>query len=112
MSFSRYKDRQTLTDIDYRKQKKLKQRKETLSYFETSSKKIDTDYENFSFLDYTWKNGDKLYKLAQRFYDDPMLWWIIAEVNNKPTDFHFSPGETIRIPNPNSLEEIVKYLGY
>jgi len=51
MSFSRYKDRETLTDIDYRKQKKLKQRKETLSYFETSSKKIDTDYENFSFLD-------------------------------------------------------------
>lgn len=112
MSFSRYKDRETLADIDYRKQKNLKQRKETINYFETSTKKIDTDYENFSFINYTWKNGDKLYKIAQSFYDDPTLWWIIAEFNQKPTDFDFSAGETIKIPNPNSLEEIIKYLGY
>lgn len=112
MTFSRYKDRQSLSDIDNRKQKNVRQRQETINYYETNSKKKNNTYENFSYISYTWKNGDKLYKLAQTFYNDPMLWWIIAEYNKKPTDFDYETGEVIKIPSPISLEEVIKYLGY
>lgn len=112
MTFSRYNDRNTLNKIDERKQVKIKERQATINFYETNSKKINKNYENFSFFDYTWKNGDKLYKIAQTFYGDPMLWWVIAEVNKQPTDFHYSPGDIIKVPNPTSLEEVIKYLGY
>ena len=49
---------------------------------------------------YVWSQGDKLYKLAARFYGDHNLWWIIALWNNKPTDAHFFYGDIVSIPFP------------
>ena len=47
----------------------------------------------------TWKLSSRFYKLADEFYGDPTLWWVIAFFNRKPTDFHAKLGDTIFIPN-------------
>ncbi len=47
----------------------------------------------------TWGLSSRFYKLADKFYGDPNLWWVIAFFNRKPTDFHAKLGETIFIPN-------------
>jgi len=55
-----------------------------------------------------WKTGDRLYKLASEYYNDPTLWWIIAWYNNKPTEGHLKMGELIQIPLP--LEHVYSFL--
>lgn len=43
--------------------------------------------------------GDRLDKLAQQFYSDKSLWWIIAQANNLGKgSFYVEPGTRIRIP--------------
>lgn len=58
----------------------------------------------------TWKVGDKLYKLADEYYNDPKMWWVIALFNRKPTDSHFATGDVVYIPGP--LEIVLSYYGY
>lgn len=45
-----------------------------------------------------WRIGSKFHKLAEEYYGDPTLWWVIAFYNKKPTDFHVKIGEMIFIP--------------
>lgn len=45
-----------------------------------------------------WAQGDSFWKLAQRYYRDPKLWWALAIINKKPTDNHCSIGDIIYIP--------------
>lgn len=59
--------------------------------------KLDLSSENYT--KYIWKKDDNLFKLANRFYSNKNYWWLIAYVNNKPTDSHFEIGEEILIPN-------------
>jgi len=54
-----------------------------------------------------WKLGDKYYKLANQYYGNPKLWWIIAWYNEKPTEGHVQLGMTIYIPTP--VERVVSY---
>ena len=43
--------------------------------------------------------GDRLENLAQRYYDDVSLWWVIAEANNlRDGRFALDPTEELRIP--------------
>lgn len=56
------------------------------------------DKSNYTVKSYTWKSGDRLYKLASEYYRDYRLWWVIAFWNSKPTDAHYSPGMIIEIP--------------
>lgn len=54
--------------------------------------------------------GDRYDILAQQFYRDASLWWIIASANpmNKSDSLVPTPGEQLRIPaNPNGI--ISKY---
>ena len=39
-----------------------------------------------------WKLGDRFYKLADQYYGDPTLWWIIAWYNRMPTESHAEGG--------------------
>ena len=56
-----------------------------------------------------WKYGDRFYKLAYTYYDDPQLWWIIAWYNGYPTEANVKIGDILDIPL--NLEEIIKVLG-
>lgn len=57
-----------------------------------------------------WKQGDSFEKLAFSYYGDMDFWWIIPLYNNKPTEQHFSVGDSLYIPQP--LYKILSALGY
>jgi hypothetical protein len=68
--------------------------------FESSAIPYETHY---------WSHGDRYYKLANDFYGDFKLWWIIAAFNNKPSEADLTYGEEIRIPT--SIGEISLAIG-
>jgi len=52
-------------------------------------------------ISYDVKSHDRIDLLANRFYGDPVLWWVIAVANDMeiiPTDFNV--GDILRIPSP------------
>jgi hypothetical protein len=57
------------------------------------------------------RTGDRLDNLAQQYYQDVTLWWVIARVNNvgKGT-FQLEPGKQIRIPYPISYIDVTNAL--
>jgi len=57
---------------------------------------------------YTWKYGDRFYRLAHQYYGDERLWWVIAWYNAYPTEAHISPGNTLYIPL--NIEKVLKLL--
>lgn len=54
--------------------------------------------EEYQTIEHVWSHGDKLYKLANRYFGDRDLFWIIGLFNNKPTDSHFRYGDLVLIP--------------
>jgi len=66
------------------------------------------DVNSLSNAGHIWSTGDRLYKLADQYYNDPELWWIIAWYNNKPTEAHFNVGDLVQIPLP--LERVYSLL--
>lgn len=56
-------------------------------------------------IPYIWGSTDKLYNLAQEYYQDPKMWWVIAWYNKKPTESDFKVGDIIYIPQP--LQEVL-----
>lgn len=67
-----------------------------------------SDYYIFS------REGDRLDNLAQSFYNDPSLWWVLAQANNLGKgSFMIPPGRQIRIPYPLdniniALEQVIQ----
>ena len=51
-----------------------------------------------SVYEHTWRQGDKLYKLASENYNDFRFWWIIAMVNNIASEADLKYGQKILIP--------------
>jgi hypothetical protein len=66
------------------------------------------EMNTLNLVGHTWKAGDRFYKLAEQYYADPELWFIIAWFNQKPTEAHVAAGETLRVPLP--LDRILQYL--
>jgi nucleoid-associated protein YgaU len=60
------------------------------------------------YITHIWTYGDRYYKLANNYYGDPTLWWVIAMYNNKPTEHNVSLGEEIKIPSP--VQKILSYM--
>ena len=56
-----------------------------------------------------WTVGDKFYKLADMYYNDPKLWWVIALFNKLPTEGHVELGDLIYIPLP--LDKVLRLYG-
>jgi len=56
-----------------------------------------------------WTVGDKYWKLAATYYEDPSIWWILAWFNKKPTEAHCKTGDSILIPYP--LSTMYRYFG-
>ena len=68
------------------------------------------EMSNFQIIGHTWTTGDRYYKLADRYYNDPELWWVIAFFNQKPLEHHVELGEVINIPTP--IEKVLTYMVY
>ena len=73
--------------------------------------KFNWDLENVQFqtIEHIWNTGDRLYKLAEHYYGDPTLWWIISFVNQKPTEHDYREGDIILIPNPPG--KVLEFMG-
>ena len=69
-----------------------------------------SDMQNFNTISHIWKTGDRYFKLAEEYYNDPTMWWVIALYNQKPTEFHLSLGDVVFVPVP--LENVLFYIGY
>lgn len=55
---------------------------------------------------YTVMQGDRIDRLAKRFYGEELLWWVLADANNMeilPIDLH--EGAVIRVPSPRYIIE-------
>ena len=70
------------------------------NYFELAS--LDT-------INHIWTTGDRFYKLAYKYYNNSTVWWIIAFLNQKPTESHCVLGDEITIYMP--LREVLLHLG-
>tara|TARA_S200002703_G_scaffold160012_1_gene176045 strand:- start:630 stop:974 length:345 start_codon:yes stop_codon:yes gene_type:complete len=61
-------------------------------------------------IEHTWKQGDKFYKLAYEYYNDPTLWWIIAWYNQAPNEGILKLGRTVYVPSdPNRMIKFFRY---
>ena len=67
-----------------------------------------TERSRLQRIRHVWTLGDKLYKLAYKYYGDSRLWWVIAWYNLRPTEAHFKTGDVIRIPLP--LDKVLALL--
>ena len=56
-----------------------------------------------------WTVGTKYFALADKYYNDPQYWWIIAWFNMSPLETDYEPGDTVIIPTP--LESILSSFG-
>ena len=56
-------------------------------------------------------DGDRLDLIANQFYNDVDLWWIISTANPdiiRRDSFNLRPGLQIRIPDPASVNNILR----
>ena len=60
------------------------------------SKTVSTLWNHF----HLWKQADRFWKLADKFYGDSRYWWVIAEYNQKPTEALIVNGDIVVIPQP------------
>ena len=59
-----------------------------------------SELRKLTLIKHIWKQGDRYYKLAHRYYGDKKLWWLIAWYNKAPTESHLRFGRKISIPMP------------
>lgn len=112
MTFSRYTRRQTKRNSETLYSEAFENRDvEYINQYTTPEFTKDKTYllQELEVEYYMWKSGDKVYKLAEKVYGDPSLWWVICQFNAKPTESHFKEGDTILIPH--QLEKTLSYMG-
>ena len=69
----------------------------------------EEDYDKITLVPHIWKTGDRFYKLANDFYNDPNYWWVIAWYNGLPTEADINFGDVIEIPV--KIEDALRVLG-
>ena len=103
MTYPRYDLRTTIEHDSefYRKKRKDRGAEKRIVHFTAPKFELLTDdvFDQLTLEFEYWGVGSRFYKLADKHYGDPNLWWIIAFFNRKPTDFHVKIGETIAIPS-------------
>lgn len=50
------------------------------------------------FTEHTWQPGDRLDRLANRYYNDDQYWWVIALVNAITYPLGIKTGTIVRVP--------------
>ena len=110
---SRYKNFRVLNNSNeyYRKLRQKRNNTKNIVQYETPILRHPTIAERASLAttQHIWVLGDRYYKLANKFYNDPTLWWIIAWYNARPTEADILPGDLILIPL--SVEDVLDNFG-
>tara|TARA_Y100001958_G_C21003326_1_gene386303 strand:+ start:382 stop:687 length:306 start_codon:yes stop_codon:yes gene_type:complete len=92
-----------------RRYKDIKTRKTSsgkIAYLPTIYPSVKLSNEDFYIVA---REQDRMDLLAQDFYGDPTLWWVIAMANDLDRDSVFPPlGFQLRIPN-NSSEALDEF---
>lgn len=106
--YSRYKNRNIV--VNNSKEYKTVRKDRGLSrirQYTTKKMKYPTSKQisRMKVAQHVWRIGDRYHKLANQYYGDGELWWVIAWFNQKPTEFHVRNGELIYIPT--NLEEFI-----
>lgn len=57
---------------------------------------------------HTWQINDQYSVIANKYYGDPKLWFVIAWINHKPTEGYLTVGDVLYIPMP--LERILELI--
>ena len=60
-------------------------------------------------VQHVWGIGDKFYKLAHQYYGDTTLWWVIAWVNQPPTEANLKQGDVVHIAL--DIDDLIEILG-
>ena len=66
------------------------------------------EISNLNIVNHAWREGDRFWKLAGKYYNQPNLWWVIAWFNRMPTEAQVKLGDIVAIPLP--LSKILDYL--
>jgi len=110
----RYKNQQIFTNTNEQYKTYLERTRglKDIKQFDTHKLNYPTRAEtaNFNTISHIWSTGDRYFKLADEYYENPELWWVIAFYNQAPTEFHLKLGDVIYIPIP--LETVLYYMGY
>jgi nucleoid-associated protein YgaU len=110
---SRYDNRKTGINDDEKYENKFEKRNTvSIQQFLTPKLKHPTvdQIANLTTVEVVWIEGDRYWKLASQYYNDPKMWWVIAWFNKAPTEQHLSIGDMVVIPLP--LTKILDYFGY
>jgi len=110
----RYKNQKVFTNDTEPYRKYLKDRGiKQVKQYDTTHMRYPTAQEasqTFTTIRHIWGTGDRYFKLANEYYGDSNMWWVIAFYNQKPTEFHIKLGDVIYIPTP--LDSILYSIGY
>jgi len=106
----RYENRKVRTNIGSMYKEFFKERKvKYINHYETP--KIPfmnaADRSQITSIPHIWGLGDRFYKLADEFYDDPTFWWIISWYNQRPLESDVKIGSVIYIPTP--LDDVLVF---
>jgi nucleoid-associated protein YgaU len=108
---SRYDAREIFTNnhSEYDEVFEKRNTKSILQY-DTANLKHPTASEiaNLSTINHVWREGDRFWKIASKYYNQPKLWWVIAWFNRMPTEGQVKLGDIVVIPLP--LSKILDYL--
>lgn len=93
----------------YRKKFESRDVKSILQY-KTPILKFPTVGEEFTInvRSHIWRSTDRLYRLANKFYGDFRLWWVIAQYNKISSEANIELGSVIMIPYP--LATVLQYV--
>ena len=108
----RYKESSTFQNTDPLYRDRFQARKAlSITQYPTLKLKYPTAIESKDLIIHThiWATGDSYSKLANEFYGDPKLWWVIAHFNQIPIEGDLYYGQTIYIAEP--LEALLNYYG-
>ena len=108
---SRYDTRSIFKNTDEKYENLFEERNtKSILQYATANLKHPTSNEiaNLSTVNHFWREGDRFWKLAAKYYNQPHLWWVIAWFNRMPTEGQVSLGDIVVVPLP--LSKILDYL--
>ena len=101
--FSRYQNRDIFRNSDPSYVRQLSERE--VDYIDQYTTATFTWSDEIDYDEEYWGVGMRFYKLADKYYGDPTLWWVIPWFNQKPLETDFEAGDLVMIPRP--IEQVL-----